>query len=320
MIYRQLTQQQRYQIHACQGAGWRQTRIANEIGSHPSTISRELRRNRGQRGYRPQQADLMAQRRRQQKRKDRLTAADWLTMTALLEKEWSPEQISGSLKAGDQLRVSHEWIYQYIYADKAAGGKLHFHLRCQKLRRKRYGKNDHRGQLPNRRSIDDRPAIVAEKTRLGDWEADTIIGKNHQQAIVSLVDRKSKYCLLAKVTANTAAAVATAICRLLRRHRDKVHTITSDNGREFAAHEKIAGKLHADFYFAHPYCSWERGLNENTNGLVRQYCPKGSDFSAINDADLDFVMDRLNNRPRKTLGFKNPNQIFFYQPAIALKS
>lgn len=241
-------------------------------------------------------------------------------MTALLEKEWSPEQISGSLKAGDQLRVSHEWIYQYIYADKAAGGKLHFHLRCQKLRRKRYGKNDHRGQLPNRRSIDERPAIVAEKTRLGDWEADTIIGKNHQQAIVSLVDRKSKFCLLAKVMTNTAAAVAAAICRLLQRHRAKVHTITSDNGREFAAHEKIARKLQADFFFAHPYCSWERGLNENTNGLVRQYWPKGSDFSGINDADLEFVMDRLNNRPRKTLGFKNPNQIFFYQHAIALKS
>ena len=320
MSYQQLTQQQRYQIYAGRGAGWSQNRIAHEIGSHPSTISRELKRNRGQCGYRPQQADKMAQARRQQKRKERLTAADWLTMAALLEQEWSPEQISGSLKAADQLRVSHEWIYQHVYADKAAGGKLHFHLRCQKLRRKRYGKNDHRGQLPNRRSIDERPAIVAEKTRLGDWEADTIIGKNHQQALVSLVDRKSKFCLLAKVTANTAAAVATAICRLLRRHRHKVHTITSDNGREFAAHEKIASKLQADFFFAHPYCSWERGLNENTNGLVRQYCPKGSDFSGITDGDLDFVMKRLNNRPRKTLGFKNPNQIFFYQHTIALKS
>src|SRR5450432_2819470 len=178
MIYRQLTQQQRYQIQALQGAGWRQSRIASEIGTHPSTISRELKRNRGQRGYHPQQAEKMAQARRQQKRKERLTPADWLTMTALIEQDWSPEQISGSLKAADQLRVSHEWIYQYIYADQTAGGKLHFHLRCQKLRRKRYGKNDHRGQLPNRRSIDDRPAIVAQKTRVGDWEADTIIGKN----------------------------------------------------------------------------------------------------------------------------------------------
>jgi IS30 family transposase len=320
MNYQQLTQQQRYQIYACRDAGWRQKRIASEIGTHPSTISRELKRNRGQRGYRPQQAEQMAQGRRQQKRKERLTAADWLTMTALLEKQWSPEQISGSLKAADQLRVSHEWIYQYIYADKAAGGGLHFHLRCQKLRRKRYGKNDHRGQLPNRRSIDERPAIVAQKTRLGDWEADTIIGKNHQQALVSLVERKSKFCLLAKVTVNTAAAVAAAICRLLRRHRAKMHTITSDNGREFAAHERIASRLQADFFFAHPYCSWERGLNENTNGLVRQYWPKGSDFSGINDADLEFVMDRLNNRPRKTLGFKNPSQIFFSQHAIALKS
>ena len=320
MSYQQLTQQQRYQIYSGQGAGWPQTRIAREIGAHPSTVSRELKRNRGQRGYRAQQAQQMAQTRRQEKQKERLTAADWLTMITLIEDEWSPEQISGSLKASAQLRVSHEWIYQYIYADKAAGGKLHLHLRCQKLRRKRYGKNDHRGQLPNRRSIDERPAIVAEKTRLGDWEADTIIGKNHQQAIVSLVERRSKFCLLAKVTANTAAAVAAAICRLLQRHRAKVHTITSDNGREFAAHESIAKTLEADFYFAHPYCSWERGLNENTNGLVRQYCPKGSDFSNITDADLEFVMDRLNNRPRKTLGFKNPSQIFLYQQQIALKS
>lgn len=320
MSYQQLTQEQRYQISACRRAGWRQAEIAEELGKHPSTISRELQRNRGQRGYRPRQAAELAQARRQQKQRRRLTAANWQTVNALLEQEWSPEQVSGSLRVTKQLHVSHEWIYQHIYADKAAGGGLHLHLRCQKLRRKRYGKRDRRGQLANRRSIDERPAIVTEKTRVGDWEADTIIGKNHQQAIVSLVERKSKFCLLRKITANTAAAVLAAICDLLRSHRDKVYTITSDNGREFAAHEAIAKKLKADFFFAHPYHSWERGLNENTNGLARQYFPKGSDFSTITPLDIQYAMDQLNDRPRKSLAFQSPNQIFFSQAKIALKS
>jgi IS30 family transposase len=235
-----------------------------------------------------------------------------------LRQEWSPEQISGWLHRQHKLRVSHERIYQYVYDDKWVGGTLHRHLRCQKQRRKRYGSRDRRGQLANRRCISERPAIVQQRSRLGDWEADTIVGKGHQQAIVSLTERKSKLTLLAKVEQATAEAVEAAMTGLLEPLAQRVHTITSDNGREFARHEHIATKLRADFYFAHPYASWERGLNENTNGLVRQYFPKGTDFTAITDEAIEQVMQRLNHRPRKTLGFTTPHQVFFRQSPVAL--
>lgn len=195
--------------------------------------------------------------------------------------------------------------------DKGTGGTLYKHLRCQKQRRKRYGSHDRRGQLLNRRSITERPALVNSRSRLGDWEADTIVGKAHQQAIVSLTQRQSKLTLLAKVEQSTAEAVEAAMIRLLGPLAERVHTITSDNGREFARHQRIATTLRADFYFAHPYASWERGLNENTNGLVRQYFPKGTDFTSITDEAIEQVMQRLNHRPRKTLGFTTPHQVFF---------
>ena len=236
----------------------------------------------------------------------------------LLRQDWSPEQVSGWLSKEKQERVSHESIYQYIYADKAGGGDLHQHLRCRKKRRKRYGAYDRRGQLPNRRSIEERPKIVAERKRIGDWEADTIIGRNHRQAILSLVERKSKLTLLKKVERNTAEAIGQAISELLRPVAEKVHTITSDNGREFAQHQAIASKLEAAFYFAHPFASWERGTNENTNGLVRQYFPKGSDFSKITEANIKRATARLNNRPRKGLNYRTPQQVFFKEQKIAL--
>ncbi len=234
----------------------------------------------------------------------------------LLSQEWSPEQISGRLVLEGQATVSHERIYQYIYQDKQQGGVLYRHLRSQKKRRKRYGRYDRRGHLPARRSMAERPKIVAEKRRLGDWEADTIIGRNHQQAIVSLVERKSKLTRLARVTHNTAELVAQAMTVQLAPLQ--VKTITSDHGREFAKHQSIAQQLKADFYFAHPYSSWERGLNENTNGLVRQYFPKKHDFVTITDTEINRVMERLNNRPRKTLGYKTPNEVFFKRPLVAL--
>lgn len=318
--YQQLTQDQRYQIHAFLKAGFSQSLIACQLRVDPSTISRELKRNRGQRGYRPKQAQYLADSRRQTKdNPTRITPDTWQTVDTLLQQDWSPEQISGTLKQQGKSSVSHEHIYQHIYADKQQGGLLHTHLRCQKKRRKRYGKYDRRGQLPNRRSIDDRPAIVADKARLGDWEADTIIGKNHQQAIVSLVERQSKLTRLAKVERNTEAAVKQAIIEMLTPFAACVHTITSDNGREFAAHEEIAEALAADFYFAHPYHSWERGLNENTNGLIRQYFPKGSDFTMITDQQVQAVAERLNERPRKTLGYQTPNHVFFNSSPVALR-
>ncbi len=303
MSYQQLTREQRYQIYALKKACHSQTEMASIIGCHKSTVSRELSRNGGQRGYRPKQAQELALARKPLAHRPRIEPETWASVETLLRQQWSPEQISGRLKLEQQGSVSHERIYQHIYSDKRAGGQLHLFLRCRKKRRKRYGGRDRRGQLPERRSIDERPAVVDARRRLGDWEADTIIGQNHRGAIVSVVERKSKLTRLAKVAHNTAELVAQAMTVQLVPL--EVKTITSDNGREFARHQQIAQRLKADFYFAHPYSSWERGLNENTNGLVRQYFPKKSDFSKITDRQLDRVVERLNNRPRKTLGYES---------------
>lgn len=316
MSYTQLTREQRYQIYALKKAGHNCTEIARNLGVHKATVARELTRNLGGRGYRPKQADELAQARKQQRMRPRITAAQWAQVEELLRQQWSPEQISGRLALEQQASISHERIYQYVYADKARGGTLYRHLRCQKQRRKRYGSYSRRGQIPNRVTIDQRPEVVARKERLGDWEADTIIGRHHAGAIVSVVERQSKLTRLAKVARNTAELVTHALITQLQSLT--VKSITSDNGREFAEHQQIGQNLKADFYFAHPYHSWERGVNENTNGLVRQYFPKKSDFSKITDRQIKQVVERLNNRPRKTLGYRTPNEVFFKQPLVAL--
>ena len=315
--YKQLTREQRYQIYALKKEHHNQLEMAHNLGVDKSTISRELKRNQGRRGYRPKQADELARERKQQRVTARITAAQWQQVEKLLAQDWSPEQIADRLTLERQPTISHERIYQYVYADKQQGGTLYRHLRCQKVRRKRYaGGRDRRGQIPARRSIEERPRVVALRTRLGDWEADTIVGRNHREALLSLAERKSKLVRLAKVSHNTAELVAEALTTQLAPLTAK--TITSDNGREFAHHQQIARSLAADFFFAHPYASWERGLNENTNGLVRQYFPKKSDFAPITNAQLDHVMQRLNNRPRKTLSYKTPNEVYFKQPLVAL--
>lgn len=312
MNYTHLTREERYQIYALKQAGHKQSEIANVLDRSPSTISRELARNHGGRGYRPKQAQCLAEARRAMNART-IDESTWRFAQARLREDWSPDQIS------NHAAISIETVYQRVYADKRAGGSLWKHLRCQKQRRKRYGKHDRRGTIPNRLSIEHRPAIVEERSRIGDWEADTVIGKNHKQAIVSLVERKSGFTLIHKVERRTADAVSRAMTRLLKPYQCQVHTITSDNGKEFAGHEKVARALQADFYFAHPYASWERGTNENTNGLIRQYFPKGSDFSAITQQKISLVMKRLNNRPRKRLGYLTPAQVFF-KSGVALQS
>jgi transposase, IS30 family len=224
MSYQQLTQEQRYHIWALKKAGFSQTAMATEVGVHKSTITRELQRNTGQRGYRPKQAHSMATTRHQTRaRTTRIAAETWALVEQHLRQEWSPEQVSGWLQREHKRHVSHERIDQYVYDDKWAGGTLHRHLRCQKQRRKRYGSHDRRGQLANRRCISERPAIVQQRHRLGDWEADTIVGKGHQQALVSLTERKSKLTLLAKVEHATAEAVEEAMARLLEPLAQRVH-------------------------------------------------------------------------------------------------
>jgi IS30 family transposase len=243
----------------------------------------------------------------------RIDGSTWTFIERLIRQEWSPEQISGWMKKNLKISISHEWIYQYILKDKQAGGSLYLHLRCKKRRKKRYGSNDRRGSLRNRISIDQRPVIVDARSRIGDWEADTIIGKAHKQAIVSLTERKSGLALLLKVEHRTKENTADAIHQLLGSLTNRVYTITADNGKEFGDHESIAEKLNCDFYFAHAHSSWERGTNENTNGLIRQYFPKDRDFRTITDDEIVHAMKRLNNRPRKRHRFKTPNQIFFNQ-------
>lgn len=307
--YRQLTLEQRYQIYALLKAGLNLVQIAGNIGVNKSTVSRELKRNVSQRGYRPQFADRTACHRRREKAKPRISGECWAEIEADIRSELSPEQISGKLALNGGQTVSHEWIYQHIYRDKANGGSLFTHLRCQKKRRKRYGSYSKRGQLVNQVSIDERPAIVDQKSRIGDWEVDTVIGKGHHQAIVSMVERKSKLLRMRKIDQKTGTLTRQAICQELKDLI--VETISSDNGREFNEHEIIAAFLGADFYFCHPYSSWERGAGENTNGLIRQYFPKQMKFDMITDEQIKFVEDKLNNRPRKTLGFLTPNEVYF---------
>ena len=223
------------------------------------------------------------------------------------------------MKKDQKLCVSHEWIYQYILKEKRAGGDLYRHLRCQKKRRKRYGTYDRRGKLPNCRSIEERPAIVSTRQRVGDWEVDTLLGRKHKQAMVTLTERKSRFTLLGKVSQRTAQAVRQQVCWLLLPVRDKVQTLTSDHGKEFAYHEQIADRLQLKFYFAHPYAAWERGTNENTNGLLRQYFPKKQDFQFVSNQAIEQAMSRLNFRPRKCLAFRTPFEVFF-KHSVALTS
>ncbi len=311
--YKQLNQAQRYQIEILKKAGKNQKEIAELLGVSPTTICRELNRNKGQKGYRPKQAQIKADKRRKEAAKAlKMTAALITLIEARILMDWSPEQISGWLKNNQVISISHERIYQHIWADKRHGGTLYTHLRqSNKKRKKQYGSKDKRGQIRNRVSIDERPAIVAEKTRIGDWEIDTVIGQNHQGALVTLVDRVSKFTLIKKVASKHAEVVTEATILLLQPYLDKTLTITADNGKEFAGHETIKERLNADVYFAHPYHSWERGLNENTNGLIRQYFTKGSSFESITDDEVEGVMNKLNHRPRKTLNFKTPHAVFF---------
>jgi len=312
MRYSQLTEGERYQIYGLLKEGLSQKAIANNLKRHPSSISRELRRNKGLKGYRHQQANRLAVERRSTAKKHiKLTHEVQGWIRTLIKQDLSPEQVVDYLKKHRDIQLHHETVYQFIYRDKADGGELHQHLRiANKPYRKRYGKYDRRGQIVNRVSIDDRPKIVDEKSRIGDWEGDTIIGKGHKGALLTLVERKTLYTIIVPLEGKVACKLREAVIEVLKPIEDLVHTLTYDNGKEFAEHEAMAEALNTDVYFAHPYASWERGINENTNGLIRQYFPKGSDLTQVTQEQVQFVMDRLNNRPRKTRGGKTPNELF----------
>lgn len=309
--YEQLAYEQRCQISALKESGYGQRKIAVIVGTSQSTVSRELARNTGDRGYRHKQAqEKTEQRRRGVRQPTKMTPAMINIIESKLRIEWSPEQISGWLLMEREQLLSHESIYLHIWADKHKGGDLYAYLRRQgkKYDKRRNGKST-RGQIKNRVSIEDRPRVVEAKSRVGDWEIDTMIGKGHSGALVTIVERVTKFTVSAQVMSKRAEDVTQATIALLKPFRDVVHSITADNGKEFAYHEKISKALSTEVYFAHPYSSWERGLNENTNGLLRQYFPKNTDFKQVSQFDVKRAVKRLNSRPRKDLEYKTPNQL-----------
>jgi IS30 family transposase len=310
--YQHLTRTQRCQIETLKSRGYLQSEIAKTLKVSASTISRELKRNCLDNNiYDFHEAYIQHKIRRWKasSKPRKLTPNLIKKIECYILKEWSPEQISGRLKL-EGINISHEIIYQHIWKNKANNGILYKRLRrAGKKYKKRSSAKPGSKCIPNRVDITERPAIVDTKSRIGDWEGDTIIGKEHKGAILSYVDRKSKFTILAKLPRKTAKSVLEATINRLKDLNKNCHTITYDNGKEFCGHEKIAKELGVKCYFATPYHSWERGLNEHTNGLVRQYFPKKTDLTKITNEEVKNVEEKLNNRPRKVLGFLTPKEV-----------
>ncbi len=318
MAHSQLTLAQRYTIFAYLQARISKRQMAVSLKVHHSTIFREIARNSTNGKYDPEAAEKRSQtRRRHAEKYCKISPQVWHVVEKLLRLDFSPEQIAGLLDRSGAKIISHETIYQHVLADKTNAGTLWKHLRwSHKKKRKRYGKQDRRGVIPDRVSIDDRPDIVAKKGRIGDWEIDTAIGKKHQGVIIVAVERKTKLTIMGHSPYKKAKLVSREIIRMLKPYQKRVLTITVDNGKEFARHKMIARALNADVYFAHPYSAWERGLNENTVGLVRQYFPKNMSLRHVDPERVHAAQNRLNIRPRKTMGFRSPLELFYNSVAF----
>lgn len=319
---KQLTLKQRYQIQALLDAGHKKSFIAQALQIHKSIITRELQRNIGKGNYKAEQAQILSDQRRSDALKHKkFDGRIKKIIEQKIQLEWSPEEITGYCKANNINMVSHERIYQYIYENRNQGGTLYLHLRTVRPKRKKRSKYKRlQYGIADRVFIDHRPDIVNKNERFGDWETDTIIGAYHKGAILTIVERKSMYAIAVKTNGKKADSISHEMINGLAPYKDFVHTITSDNGTEFAEHKYIAKKMNADFFFAHPYSSWERGLNEYTNKLIRQYIPKKTNFDFVHQDYINHVIFKLNNRPRKKLGFKTPQQIFlanFEKPKVA---
>ena len=290
--YKQITNEQRVLIAYLYKQNKSRGYIAREIGKDKSSVSREIKRNSSVGSYGLYNS-LPAQKRRDERRfnsnrkKVMTKEMKGYINDKLINEQWSPEQISGRSKLEGNKMVSHEAIYLYIYDDKRQGGDLYTHLRrSHRKRQKRRNSNTTRGIIKDRISIDKRPEIVNTQNRYGDWEGDTIIGKNHKGALLTLNERKSLYVKIGKLNNKEAPLTADKAIDMLTPFKNFCHTITFDNGKEFAEHKKIASELDSNVYFAHPYSSFERGCNENINGLVRQYFPKGLSFDLFDERDV----------------------------------
>lgn len=315
MMYRQITFAERYTLGALRQRGLSPAAIARVLGRHRSSIGREVRRNGTPRDgcYRPQLADWYARgRRARSRRNERFSAADWERVLALVREDWSPEQVAGWLKRHGHLRISHETIYRYIWRDLHAGGTLHRHLRgARKQRRKRYGRYDSRGRLAGKRPITARPAVVEARTELGHWEGDTMLGASQAgPCVLSLVERKTGYVLVGRLARRSTAAVNRRAQQLIAQQPHPVRTITVDNGTEFHAYAALERATGTQFYFATPHHAWERGTNENTNGLLRQYLPKRQSMAQLTQQDCNWIATKLNRRPRKRLGYRTPEECY----------
>jgi IS30 family transposase len=308
--YHQLTSGERYELRALRRQGCSNAEIARALGRHRSTIGREIARNsRKDGGYRPYTADEMTRaRRRRSRRNRRFTGPDWALVVARLQEEWSPEQISGRLALSGELRISHETIYRYVWDERRHGGALYLHLRgARKKRRKRYGRYDSRGRLAGKRMISERPPGAENRSRVGHLEGDTVLGTD-KHALLTLVDRKTGYVLIGKLRARTVEATNRRAIELINNAARRTRSVTVDNGTEFHGYKAIEAATAADFFFATPHHSWERGTSENTNGLIRQYAPKRTSLAHLTQNDCDSIARRLNNRPRKRLAYRTPSE------------
>ena len=315
MGYKQLTSEERYMIAQLKWQGWGIPDIAEIIGRHRSTVWRELKRNLTTHdgGYRAEKAQQYAvARRRRSRRNKRIPAEGWRAVEALLKLWYSPEQISATLEMERICRISHETIYQHVWRDKSQGGSLYRCLRqANKLRRKRYRGKDSRGWLAGKPMIDQRPANVEERRRFGHWEIDTVLGKAGTSAcILTLVERKTGYLLIGKLDNRSVSEINRRLLHLMARESAAFRTITADNGSEFHGYKDIEAQTGTTFYFAQPYHSWERGSNENTNGLIRQYLPKGTSFEHLTQHQCNAIANALNTRPRKRYGFRTPKNLY----------
>ena len=301
----------RLQIETLLKAGKKPAAIAEQLGRDSSTISREINRNSKGGVYCHNVAQQQATQRRCDAKHSLLTEDNWTYVRSLLQQKWSPEQISGWLKSHPDVGfyVSDQWIYEYVNADRSNGGTVYQHLRRAGKPYKKGGRKAYRGKIKDRIDISARPDIINERLRLGDWEVDSVIGRLNQSSIVTIVERVSRYTAIINVISKEAEIVSQAIIDRMKSASVPIYSMTGDNGTEFSDHQKISEALGIDFYFAHPYSSWEKGTNENTNGLIRQYFPKGTDFSSISQAMLGKVETELNHRSRKCLNYQTPYEV-----------
>ena len=314
--YTQITAEERYALSVLRQHGCTQAEIARALGRHPSTVSRELRRNVWRcngRGYVPSRAQSYTnERRRRSRRNSHVSAAEWALVESVLREDYSPAQVAGWFARFKMLVISHETIYRHIWQDKKAGGTLHVHLRRAKKRiRKRYGAYDSRGRLAGKRPIATRPPGAAHRSRFGHWEGDTVLGAGQAgPCVLTLVERKSGFLAIGKLPQRTGAFVNQRAQRLITAQPRPVRTITVDNGTEFHSYAALEARVPARFYFATAHHAWERGTNENTNGLLRQYLPKGGSMSALSQHDCNRIATKLNRRPRKRLGYRTPEECY----------